>query len=110
MERLRPPERFRSPPFVRHLLLSAAATSSRSPQSWTFQRRDLPGLRASSRVSHQDPKRGTRGGPALPPAVRSSRGLGGGRSPSRCNFLRASFRALLTASALSRAFLSEGFS
>src|SRR5262249_53318701 len=42
-------------------------------------------LRASSRVSHQDPKRGTRDGPALPPAVRSTRGLVGGRSPSRCN-------------------------
>src|SRR5579862_7845933 len=61
------------------------------------------------------PKRGARGGPDLPapgpPGPPGPVGFGFiGRSPSRCNFLRASLRARRIASAFSLAFFSDGFS
>jgi hypothetical protein len=56
------------------------------------------------------PKRGARGGPDLPPAAAPT-GFGFiGNKPSRCRRLRASLRARRIASAFSLAFLSDGFS
>jgi hypothetical protein len=71
----------------------------------TLHRRGLS-MQVYNRISG-DQKRGGRGG-ALPGA-RTTFGFIGSR-PSRCNFLRASFRARRMASAFSRTLLSDGFS
>src|SRR6516164_378203 len=75
----------------------------------TVNGRWIPPQEPYSRMSHPDQKRGVRDGPTLPVTPATSRVLVGGSKPSRCNFLRASFRARRTASAFSRTFLSEGF-